>query len=202
MSSVESVTPTAVVRRIFERLNDRDADAMSLFWSDDVAEVWPVVGRLDGKEAVRDYFVAIFAAMPDFHIDVERMAAADETVFVHWHMTGTFTRRAAPRHRCDRPFDRSPRDRLLHHPGREDRGGLHRLRRDGLPNPGRPPPAARQPDGPCHDGRRQLDDAREEAARARPVFQSASVLIADSARLRHVVSTSVVWGRSPSSVRS
>ena len=91
MSSVESVTPTAVVRRIFERLNDRDADAMSLFWSDDVAEVWPVVGRLDGKGAVRDYFVAIFAAMPDFHIDVERMAAADETVFVHWHMTGTFT---------------------------------------------------------------------------------------------------------------
>ena len=133
MSSVESVTPTAVVRRIFERLNDRDADAMSLFWSDDVAEVWPVVGRLDGKGAVRDYFVAIFAAMPDFHIDVERMAAADETVFVHWHMTGTFTRRAAPRHRCDRPFDRSPRDRLLHHPGREDRGGLNRF--DGMAFP-------------------------------------------------------------------
>jgi len=61
------------------------------FWSDDVAEVWPVVGRLEGKEAVRDYFVAIFAAVPDFHIDVERMAAEGETVFVHWHMTGTFT---------------------------------------------------------------------------------------------------------------
>jgi len=91
MSSVESITPTAVVRRIFERLNDRDADALPPFWSDDIAEVWPVVGRLDGKEAVRDYFAAIFAAMPDFHIDIERMAAEGETVFVHWHVTGAFT---------------------------------------------------------------------------------------------------------------
>jgi limonene-1,2-epoxide hydrolase len=78
--AIESVTPTAVVRRAFERLNDRDADAMLPFWSDDVAEVWPVVGRVDGKEAVRDYFAATFAAAPDFHIDVERMAAEGETV--------------------------------------------------------------------------------------------------------------------------
>jgi DNA-binding transcriptional MerR regulator len=35
MSSVESITPTAVVRRVFERLNDRDVDALPPFWSDD-----------------------------------------------------------------------------------------------------------------------------------------------------------------------
>jgi predicted ester cyclase len=29
--------------------------------------------------------------MPDFHITVERTAANVETVFVHWHVTGTFT---------------------------------------------------------------------------------------------------------------
>jgi steroid delta-isomerase-like uncharacterized protein len=91
MGSVESATPTAVARTIFERLNDRDASVLSPFASDDVVEVWPVVGRLDGKEAVRDHFAAIFAAVPDCHIDVERMAAEGETVFVHWHMTGTFT---------------------------------------------------------------------------------------------------------------
>ncbi len=90
MSSVESATPTAVVLRIFERLNDRDADALLPFVSDDVVEVWPVVGRFDGKEAVRDYFAAMFAAVPDLHIDMERMAADGETVFAHWHMTGTF----------------------------------------------------------------------------------------------------------------
>jgi hypothetical protein len=30
MSSVESITPIEVVRRVFERLNDRDADARCL----------------------------------------------------------------------------------------------------------------------------------------------------------------------------
>jgi hypothetical protein len=32
MSSVESITPTAVVRRVLEQLNDRDADALSSLW--------------------------------------------------------------------------------------------------------------------------------------------------------------------------
>lgn len=91
MSSVESATPTAVVQRIFERLNDHNADALSSFASDDVVEAWPVVGRLEGREAVKDHFAAIFAAMPDFRIEVERMAAEDETVFAHWHLTGAFT---------------------------------------------------------------------------------------------------------------
>jgi predicted ester cyclase len=91
MSSVESATPTATARRIFERLNDRDASVLLPFATDDVAEVWPVVGPLNGNKAVRDHFAAIFAALPDFHIDAERMASEGETVFVHWHMTGTFT---------------------------------------------------------------------------------------------------------------
>lgn len=91
MSSVEHATPTAVAQKIFERLNTRDASALLPLASDDVVELWPVVGRLDGKEAVRDHFAAIFAAMPDFHVDVERMAADGGTVFVHWHVTGTFT---------------------------------------------------------------------------------------------------------------
>ncbi len=91
MSSVETVAPTAVVRSIFERLNDRDAESLQQFAADGVVEEWPVVGRLEGRQAVRDHFAAIFAAMPDFHIEIDRMAADDETVFVHWHATGTFT---------------------------------------------------------------------------------------------------------------
>lgn len=55
------------------------------------SEDWPIVGRLEGKQAVRDHFAAIFAAIPDLHIDLERTAADGETVFAHWHMTGTFT---------------------------------------------------------------------------------------------------------------
>jgi steroid delta-isomerase-like uncharacterized protein len=92
MSSVENVTPRVVVRAIFERLNDRDADSLiSQFAADDIVEDWPVVGHLEGKQAVRDYFAAMFASIPDLRIEVERMAADGETVFVHWHMTGTFS---------------------------------------------------------------------------------------------------------------
>lgn len=33
----------------------------------------------------------MFASIPDLRIELERMAADGETVFVHWHMTGTFS---------------------------------------------------------------------------------------------------------------
>ncbi len=92
MSSVETVTPTALVRSIFERLNDRDADALvQEFAGDGIVEDWPIVGRLEGQRAVRDHFAALFAAIPDAHTELERMAADGETVFVHWHLTGTFS---------------------------------------------------------------------------------------------------------------
>ena len=62
-----------------------------MFGAEDLVEVWPVVGGLTGRQAVRDHFAGIFAAMPDFHIEIERVAADGDTVFVHWHLTGTFT---------------------------------------------------------------------------------------------------------------
>ena len=43
MSSVGDITPIEVVRRVFERLNDRDADALPPFSSDDR-------GRHDSRE--------------------------------------------------------------------------------------------------------------------------------------------------------
>ena len=53
--------------------------------------MWPIVGHLQGPRAVGDHFAAIFAAVPDFHIEIQRMAADGETVFAHWHAAGTFT---------------------------------------------------------------------------------------------------------------
>lgn len=91
MSSADAVAPTTLVRTIFERLAERDADALVDLGAPDVVEVWPVIGRLHGSQAVRDHFAAIFASMPDLHIGIGRMAADGETVFVHWHVTGTFT---------------------------------------------------------------------------------------------------------------
>lgn len=91
MSSIETVTPTALVESIFERVNEHDADALVPFAADGIVEDWPVVGRLEGVPAVRDYFAGMFAAVPDLHVEIERMAADGDTVFVHWHATGRFT---------------------------------------------------------------------------------------------------------------
>ncbi len=92
MSSTETVAPTALVRSIFERLNDRDAESLvNEFAADGIVEDWPIVGRLEGRRAVKDHFAALFAAMPDAHIELDRIAADGETVFAHWHLTGTFS---------------------------------------------------------------------------------------------------------------
>jgi steroid delta-isomerase-like uncharacterized protein len=99
MESAEAITPTALVRSLLERLNDRDADSLGVFYAEDVVETWPVIGRLEGRKAVQDQFGEFFAAMPDFHVEIERMAAEGETVFAHWHLTGTLT--GAPFHGID-----------------------------------------------------------------------------------------------------
>ena len=91
MGSVDGVTPTMLVHSLLERLNDRDADSLGVFYAEDVVETWPVVGRLEGRKAVQDQFARFFAAMPDFHVEVEQMAADGEAVFAHWHLTGTLT---------------------------------------------------------------------------------------------------------------
>ncbi len=87
----ETATPATIVRTIFDLLDQKNAEALIPFAAPDLVEFWPVVGRLEGPEAVRNHFAAIFASMRDWHISIERLAADGETVFVHWHATGLFT---------------------------------------------------------------------------------------------------------------
>lgn len=49
MSATETVSPMAVARTIFERLNDHDAEGLIEFLAEDVIQDWPTVGRLEGK---------------------------------------------------------------------------------------------------------------------------------------------------------
>lgn len=87
----ESLSPSEVIQTTFERLNAHDPDGVVERDAEDVIEDWAVVGRLEGRTAVRDHFASVFAAVPDIHIDIERMVAEGDAVFVHWHLTGTFT---------------------------------------------------------------------------------------------------------------
>jgi predicted ester cyclase len=83
-------TPIETAREAFAVLNRRDADALRAFWAHDVVEVFPY-GTVRGQDAVRDAFAETFAAIPDFHIEAEHVAAEGEVVFVKWRITGTFT---------------------------------------------------------------------------------------------------------------
>ena len=92
MSPVETETLSSVerVRELFETvINQRDAEALRPYWADDLVEELPT-GTYRGPEEMAGYFAEVFAALPDFHIEPERIAADGEAVFVKWTMTGTF----------------------------------------------------------------------------------------------------------------
>lgn len=83
--------PVDLIRDVFEHaLNQRDANALVQYWAEDVVEQMPV-GTYRGQREVRDYFAGVFAALPDFHIEARTIAGEGETVFVRWHISGTFT---------------------------------------------------------------------------------------------------------------
>jgi predicted ester cyclase len=78
------------VRKIFKVLNDRNADGLLPYWAEDLVEEFPT-GTLRGREAVRTHFAALFAALPDFHIEVKAIAQNGEVLFVRWRITGTIS---------------------------------------------------------------------------------------------------------------
>lgn len=93
MSTVETEThsPVDTAREMFETvLNQRDAEALRVYWADDLVEELPT-GTYRGPDEMARYFAEAFAALPDFHIEAEQIAGDGETVFVKWRMTGTFS---------------------------------------------------------------------------------------------------------------
>ncbi len=87
----ETRSPTETIRELFgEVLNRRDADALVAYWAEDIVEEFPV-GTFRGRDEVRRYFAETFAALPDFHIEAQRIVGEGETVFVKWRITGTFS---------------------------------------------------------------------------------------------------------------
>ena len=90
-ATTETRTPVEIVREVFDEvLNRRDADALLDYWAEDIVEQFPV-GTYRGREEVRGYFAEVFAALPDFHIEADRIVGDGETVFVKWRITGTFS---------------------------------------------------------------------------------------------------------------
>jgi steroid delta-isomerase-like uncharacterized protein len=90
-STSSTTTPAELARTLIGYLNDRDLDSAEKHWHDDVVEDFVVLGPFRGRAAARGFFEELFAAFPDFHLDVETAIGDDTTAFIAWRATATFT---------------------------------------------------------------------------------------------------------------
>lgn len=58
---------------------------------DDVVDDFVAVGVFEGVPAVRSFFAAMFAAVPDFALETVGLVSDDEHAIVQWRAAGTFT---------------------------------------------------------------------------------------------------------------
>src|SRR3954447_10299089 len=83
-------TNTEVVQQVFSGINAQDLDAMRAVWAPDVVERFPDK-TCRGQEELSAYFAGLFAALPDFRMEIVNTIEDGETVYARWRTTGTHT---------------------------------------------------------------------------------------------------------------
>jgi steroid delta-isomerase-like uncharacterized protein len=78
-------------RSYYDALARRDVEAIGEHWREDGVEDLVPIGMLRGRQAIKDFFSEIFAAMPDAETTLVRIVAGDQIAAVEWRMSGTFT---------------------------------------------------------------------------------------------------------------
>jgi predicted ester cyclase len=78
------------IRWAFEVLNTRDANPLKDFWTASTVLRLPT-GTRRGAEDIGAYFESVFAALPDFQVEVVALVEQGDDVFVQWHVTGHHT---------------------------------------------------------------------------------------------------------------
>jgi steroid delta-isomerase-like uncharacterized protein len=78
------------VRGYFDAMDRRDVAAMADCWRDDGVEDVVPVGLLRGKDELRAFLHATFAAVPDARTSVGRIVAGESSCAVEWRLEGTF----------------------------------------------------------------------------------------------------------------
>ena len=82
------VSNAELVRWVFDNINRRDSSVLRQVWTAETVVRFPD-RTCSGADEIAAYFDEAFAAMPDWHVKVVSIAAQDDDVFVHWHLTGT-----------------------------------------------------------------------------------------------------------------
>lgn len=81
-------TNTELAEQIFAAINAHDVEALQGIWADDVEERFPDK-TCRGKEELSAHFKGLFAALPDFRMELVSAVEEGETVFARWRLTGT-----------------------------------------------------------------------------------------------------------------
>jgi steroid delta-isomerase-like uncharacterized protein len=81
---------TDIAKRYFEALNAHDLDQASALWAPDGIDRFVGGPEVVGPSGVRSYFEAVFAAFPDFSIEILESTTAGERTALRWRITGTF----------------------------------------------------------------------------------------------------------------
>jgi steroid delta-isomerase-like uncharacterized protein len=82
------VSNAELIRWAFEILNEHDTASLAQLYTAATVERFPDRTCHGGDEIVA-YFEEVFAAVPDWNIQIVALADQGDEVFVQWHMTGT-----------------------------------------------------------------------------------------------------------------
>jgi len=83
-------TNAELVQQVFDSINAHDVGALRGLWAEDVVERLPDE-TCRGREELAAHFEALFAALPDFHMELVDSVEDGDTVFARWRLTATHT---------------------------------------------------------------------------------------------------------------
>jgi hydroxyacylglutathione hydrolase len=81
---------TEIAERYFQALNAHNLDEATALWAPDGVDRFVGDQEVVGPEGVRGYFSSVFAAFPDFTLEVLDCTSAGERTAVRWRGRGTF----------------------------------------------------------------------------------------------------------------
>jgi hypothetical protein len=77
-----SADATTLMQTSFEAIAAKDLAALSATHHDEVVENFIVLGPIEGKKSVREFFSEFFAAVPDLVFETESIMGVDATTAV------------------------------------------------------------------------------------------------------------------------
>src|SRR3954464_16030881 len=82
--------PLEVFARACDALNGHDLNQLRSLLAEEVVEHIVPIGIYDGRQAVLAYHEQMFAAAPDFRVEVTHGRAVGDAVLAAWELSATF----------------------------------------------------------------------------------------------------------------